>query len=318
MGKIRQQYLKAKWFDKLVGGVLLVALVTAFAAMQNADWMLTGIVALVVCAIGHIFITYPSHTATTLIVAVHTMLMFLLSLFYGQIIFGTFGYSSAFYAFTLLTLVSIIYGAVAFKFSPGRLWLTLLLTFLALDLGGILIISALQINNMLVPIVFSSIVLLARCMLWRNLLSRDTTDYSSFQNEDAIVAAKTVLENIEGVSVSTPDTKKFKDIDLIVETTSKNYFLKVVKTKKPIHIHPKGISSNGIFIDGLLMLLAVESAKANKKLKPARDYESVILNMNDASSSKKTVKITPRNAKTRAVEVAIASPAALVKEIKKS
>lgn len=318
MGKIRRHYLKAKSLDKIIGGVLLTSLFTAFAAMQDFDWMLTGVVSLVVFILGHIFITYPSHTATTIVVAVHSLFTFVMSLFYGQLIFGTFGYSAAFYAFSLLVLVSIIYGVIAFKFSPGRLWLTLLLVFVTLDIGGIVLIGTLGINNMLVPLAASALVLLARCLLWRNLLSRGKVDYSVFKDDEAVIAAKTIFENIDNATVSVPDAKKYENIDVIVESPAKNYFVKVVKTKKPIHIHPKGISSNGIFIDGLLVLIALDAAKANRKKKPYKSYEAVILNMNDASSSKKVVKISPRNAKTRAVEVAIASPAALVKEIIKS
>lgn len=317
MGKIRAPYLKARWFDKLIGAVVLTALTTAFAFTQHFDWIPTGVITAVLCLVFHIGITYPRHVATTTVITLHTFLMFVMSLFYGQAIFGTFGYIAAFYAFSMMALVSIIYIAVAVKYSPGRLWLTLLLTFLVLDIGGIVLIEMLNINNMLVPFVASALVLTARCFLWRNLLSRDAIDYSVFDNQESVLAAKTILENLDNTTVSIPDEKKFKNIDLIVETAAKNYFVKVVNTKKPIHIHPQGISSNGIFIDGLMLLAAVDAAKANKK-KSSRIFETAILNMNDASSSKKTVKISPRNAKTRAVEVAIASPAALVKEIKKS
>ena len=317
MGKLKDNYMKARWSDKLIGAVVLTALTTVFALTQHFDWLMTGIATAVICVLAHIIVSYPRHVATTTVITLHTFLMFVMSLFYGQAIFGTFGYVAAFYAFSMMSLASIIYIAVAVKFSPGRLWLTLLLTFLVLDIGGIVLIEMLKINNMLVPFVASALVLTARCFLWRNLLARDKVDYSSFNNPDATIAAKTILENLDNAVVSVPDAKKFKNIDLVVESPAKNYFVNVVKTKKPIHIHPKGISSNGIFIDGLMLLAAVDANKANKK-KSSKPFETVILNMNDASASKKTVRISPRNAKTRAVEVAIASPAALVKEIKKS
>lgn len=317
MGKIRNPYLKARWFDKLIGAVVLTALTTTFAFTQHFDWLFTGIATAILCVVFHVGITYPRHVATTTVIALHTFLMFVMSLFYGQAIFGTFGYVAAFYAFAMMALVSIIYIFVAAKFSPGRLWLTLLMTFLVLDIGGIVLIEMLKINNMLVPFVASAIVLTARCFLWRNVFSRDKVDYSVFNSDESVLAAKTILENLENTTVSVPDSVKFKNIDLIVETATKNYFIKVVNTKKPIYIHPKGISSNGIFIDGLMLLAAVDAAKANRK-KSSREFETAILNMNDASSSKQTVRISPRNAKTRAVEVAVASPAALVKEIKKS
>lgn len=310
---------------KLLIGALLVAVTTIFAATQGYNWIVVGLWAFGVIAAIYVSTIVKGYIPTVIVFIMHITTITMLSIYYASIISSDFGGSSIVLAFFTMTVSTGVLTWAAVKFSTGRLWVTLLLVFVTLDVLGILAIDFVQYNSLLVPIILATIVLLARCVLWRNFFSgrkNQTTlkvldsHLRNLKSKEAAESISTLLSGLEG-DLNEVTNEKYQPLSMSYGTTNDVYYITVIKSKKSIHVTDHGVSTDGFVIDALLYDSILSAQKLHKKIGEYRTPHTLFINANDAGYTETGITITPRGYnRTKATKIDILSPAALVKALK--
>lgn len=323
MKALKDFFSRSAW--KLLVSTLLVTLVTVGAAVQGYNWFVVGLWSLGVAATIYIASKVKGYFSTAIVFIIHITTVTMLSIFYSSIISADFGEASIVLAFLTMTVATGVFTWAAVKFSSGRLWVTLLLVFVTLDVLGVLAIDIIRFNSLLVPIALAALVLLARCVLWRNVFSsrkNQTTlkvldsHLRDLKSKDGVESISTLLSSLEG-NLEGVSSDKYAPLDLSYSTDDAVYYLTIINSKKPIHVTESGVSTNGFVIDSLLYESILAAQKLHKKQGEYRNSHTALINVNDAGYTQTGITITPRGYnRTRATKIDILSPAALVKVLK--
>lgn len=307
MKYLKTKYLAMNWLYQIGFGAVVTGLIALVAWQSGYNPAVTAAYTAGLLVVIHIGMKAFRFLPTAFIVLVHAVSLSILSLFYGSMITQDFGYGSIILAFSVLSVTTVLYSWLAVKLSVGRLWLTLMLVYLTLDLVGVILMDLTGVANMLVPVAVSGVVLFLRCVLWRNLFSsiknKDAQEshngyLKDLQSEDVAEAVKETLEASETLTgaVSTVSDKG-APINLVYRTATDSYYLTIIKTKKSLIISDKGISTNGLGLEPLLVDSANTAAKLHRRSGKGTNAHTVLVNATDQGSEGATVNIQPKGVK---------------------
>lgn len=233
---------------------------------------------------------------------------------YSQPMFGETAYLFAAFILTVSTILVFI---LSYKYSVGRLWLTLLLAYLGMDLLGPLLMQVLYTTNPFVGISVGFFIVAIRCFLWRDLFrNRKAEIPAGIKIQKNTESVKSLLESIDGVKLSeTPSDV----LDFKIDTPVKTYYVNAITLRQRIVISNGDVASGIHNLKSTLFETAREALHKNKSTKRKLRKNAVvcIVNTTDKSNSSVAVNVSITG-KTRDAgkDVIILSPSSLVNLIK--
>lgn len=314
MKRIKKWYNRLPWRDKAIGGVSII--VVTLVVCLSLDWNIINplIVVTALCVGVHFLLSASSQFLVGIVLVLHLGMLSLSLPIYGAFASTTsLGDSGGVYATLLISLVSLILTWLAYKFSVGRLWLTLFLTYIALDFIGLIVMGLLTVNNIFIGTFVAFIVLLSRCFVWRNLFKESKIILpQEIKNEKNTNSFKELVKNIDNVNII--DSSE-NPIDFIIEKGDSVYYINVITLKKQIAIFGNDIASDRYNLKSTLYVTAL-TAKLNnraKKRKLRKNVVPCIVNFSDKDNSSVEVKVAIRgNRRNEGDSVLITSPSALI------
>lgn len=324
----REKYLASSWIERLFvsASIVLLAAIIAHKGQYDAALTAIGFSGLLVAA--HIAVRYPTQLATALVVVGHVALVLTISTLHATMFIDQFGYGAVFIVIAVNLLASILLTVCAVRWSAGKLWLTLLLTFLCLDLLGSVVVASTNILNLLIAPALAALMLLVRCILWRNLWrrfrSRNDLDasrdkFAKFRSAAALDSLTTVLESAGANIRTAPETSG--PINAIVETVDAVYYLTVIKSPA-IKIFAGGMSTDGTLLDPLFVQAYLSAAKLHKGFKGLgknREMRVMVVNANSKEGKEQTLGLKVKGGKRGTIGIiTLSSPAAMLRTVKNS
>ncbi|MBC9704765.1 MAG: hypothetical protein H9W81_07295 [Enterococcus sp.] len=221
------------------------------------------------------------------------------------------------YSVFVVTLSTAIITIIAQRYSVGKVWLTLLLAFLGLDIVGPLVMAILETPSVLPGILVAFLILGARCVLWRDFLrKRNGNIPSALKKEKSEDALKALLASMDNVEIH--DSAE-NPIDFIAQVGKKSYYINAVHLEQRIVVGST-VASGRFNLSSTLYRTAelAESMEKSKKRKTRGEVIPCIVNVIDKNNSKLELKVELKgNKRGIGKNVLVISPSALVKMIKK-
>lgn len=318
MKSIRKWYAGFKWRDRVLTFAFMQLIFLTISFQLGYDLILTALAVTGVLATLHFIFEKAKFPAPAIIMLLQTAALavtFRVYAIYSQPMFGNTAYLFAAFILTVATILALI---LAYKYSVGRLWLTLLLTYIGIDFIGPLVMQTFYTTNPFVGISIGFIILAIRSILWRDLFrNRKAEIPEGIKVQKNTESLKTLVESIEGVTV-TELSKGASDFK--VDTPTSTYYINAVTLRQRIVVTNENVASGIYNLKSTLFETARESVHLNKsvKRKLRKNVVPCIVNTTDKSISAVAVNVSITG-KTRdnGKNVIILSPSSLVNRIKK-
>jgi len=233
--------------EKILVGVGLLVVITAFAWRLEVDNLayVSGISAAILLAI-HLALTFLPWTPI-IVMSLFTSLLFpLIALYYTM--FDPYSFDVT---FASLVVSGILGGILAYRYSRGRLWLTLLLSQLALLLAGPALSLIIQSYfSFFAGLAVSFLVIFLRSS---KLLQRKSKKTPLTKTLDYKQRQKTINEtSISACEILTPP-QEVKEYDAVIVNRKNNAALvSVVEFQQHLSIKRNTLISDGKYLDDLL------------------------------------------------------------------
>lgn len=138
---LRQKYKQINVRTKLLVLGLLTLIAVALSIRFNYSIPIVVLVIVSIAVSGHMILTKPKTTLSVIVCLLQALFIAYASFFFGTV-FGSIGLDST--LFLVLTMLMFTAGSalityIVFIFSKGRVWVSLTLSFLALDISGFII-----------------------------------------------------------------------------------------------------------------------------------------------------------------------------------
>ena len=316
MKKLRKIYQGFSLRERLIGAILLAAVLTALLCAVGTDilasMMVTGGL-LVGC---HIILLYPRQLANALVILFHTGLLATSFTAYGTILAEPMGATGYLFSVIVLTITSILIGVVAYKGSVGKLWLTLLLAFLSIDIGGLILIIVTQSPNIFLGIYLAAAILVIRSIRWRGLINRNQGVPLFLQKEDSTETVKSLLESKNGVYADS-DLAKCSPINAVYKKGNTTFLMNIIAPQQDIIIGKK-ITTEQTVLDDLFFATTSAANYYVKKNKVRGEIIACVVNATDPNKTILHLDMNPKgNKRGKDRTVFLFSPSGLISQINK-
>jgi hypothetical protein len=288
------QYRKAKLSTRLtvLGSILALAIAICFQYGYSIPIVSAVIVGFSLLL--HIVATKSRALFATIVVVIQILIVG----FSGEIIKNTYnllGYdgSLAGLTFQSLSLLSIAtLGTIAYRYVPGRLWVTLLAAF---TLHNIAYLSLLAYNSGLFVSLIAGFAAAIVFFVLRTTIKKKTMPFIlPKRNEKEIAKTKNVLE--ERMSfVESAENNPYVDYLALSEEKNKFYSVFTLDAKKTFKVQENEILVDGNSVTPLLELV-IQNSKKVAKLNGIKPYNviPVILSHNPLPSKRYVIKVNTR------------------------
>lgn len=316
MKKLRKIYQGSAWRDQLIGALLIAAVLVTLLVVSGTDIfasLLTVGGLLVGC---HIILLYPKQLANALVVIFHTALLATSSTAYGSVLAESMGSTGYMFSLIVLTITSILISVVAYKTSVGKLWLTLLLAFLSIDLGGLLLIIATQSPNIFLGIYLAAAILIIRSVRWRGLINRSQSIPLYLQTDAATATIKSLLESKNGIYTG-EGLEKLSPLNAVYKHGNTTFLMNVISPNQDIVIGSK-ITTEQTVLDDLFFETTSAANSYVKKNKVRGEIITCVVNATDPKKTNLHLDMNPKgNKRGKDRTVFIFSPSGLISQINK-
>lgn len=316
MKKLRKIYQGFSLRDRIIGAILLAAVLTTLLLSTGTD-ILASMLTVVGLLVGsHIFLLYPKQLANALVVIFHTGLLATSSTAYGAILAETMGATGYLFSVLVLAVTSILIAVVAYKGSVGKLWLTLLMAFLSIDIGGLLLIIITQSPNIFLGIYLAAAVLAVRSVRWRGLINRSQGIPLFLQKDDATGTVKSLLTSKNGVYTDS-DLEKFSPINAVYQKGNTTFLMNVIAPQQDIIIGTK-ITTEQTVLDDLFFATTSAANDYVKKNKIRGEIIACVVNATDPQKTILHLDMNPKgNKRGKDRTVFLFSPSGLISQLNK-
>lgn len=316
MKKLRKIYQGFSLRDRLIGALLLAAVLTTLLLTTGTDILVSVLTAGGLLVGSHILLLYPKQLANALVVIFHTGLLATSSTAYGSILAETMGATGYLFSVLVLTVTSILIAVVAYKGSVGKLWLTLLMAFLSIDIGGLVLIIITQSPNIFLGIYLAAVVLAVRSVRWRGLINRSQGLPLFLQKDDATGTVKSLLSTKNGVYVDS-DLEKFSPINAVYQKGGTTFLMNVIAPQQDIIIGTK-ITTEQTVLDDLFFATTSAANYYVKKNKIRGEIVTCVVNATDPKKTVLHLDMNPKgNKRGKDRTVFLFSPSGLISQLNK-
>lgn len=318
MKSIRKWYAGFKLRDRFLtlGASLVVLLAISF--QLGYDLITTALIVTGIMASIHFFLEKSNFPGPAIAMLLQTIALAIVFRAYAVLTKPLFENTSYIFSSLLLTISTLLIFTIAYKYSVGRLWLTLMLSFTGLNLIGPLLMDALSISNPLFGIAAGFVILAIRCVLWRDLFrNRKAEIPNGIKTDKNTESLKSLVLSMDNVKVQELDDDA---LDFRIDTPVNTYYVNAVTLRQRIVITNEDVASGIYNLKSTLFETARQAVRLNKATsrKVRKNPVVCIVNTTDKSNSKAAVNVSITG-KTRdeGKDVIILSPSSLVHLIKK-
>ena len=259
---------------------------------------------------------YPKQIANALVVLFHTGLLATSFTAYGAILSESMGETAYIFSVIVLTVTSILIGVVAYKGSVGKLWLTLLLAFLSIDIGGLLLVVLTQDANIFLGIYLAAAVLAIRSVRWRGLINRSHGIPLYLQKADSTETVKSLLESKNGIYTDN-GLGKCSPINAVYKNGDTTFLMNIIAPKQDIIIGNK-ITTEQTVLDDLFFATTSAANYYVKKNKVRGKIIACVVNATDPNKTVLQLDMNPKgNKRGKDRTVFLFSPSGLISHINK-
>lgn len=316
MKKLRKIYQGFSLQERLIGALTLAAVLTTLLVAIGTDFLGSMMTTGGLLVGSHILLLYPKQLANALVVILHAGLLATSSTAYGAILAESMGATGYLFSVMVLTVASILIGVAAYKGSVGKLWLTLLLAFLAIDIGGLLLIVATQSPDIFLGIYLAAVVLIIRSVHWRGLIHRNRSIPLFLQKDDATGTVKSLLESKNGV-YSDSDLEKCSPINAVFQKGNTTFLMNIIAPQQDIIIGSK-ITTEQTVLDDLFFATTTAANYYVKKNKIRGEIVACVVNATDPKKTVLHLDMNPKgNKRGKDRTVFLFSPSGLISQINK-
>jgi len=318
MKSLRKWYAGFKWRDRILTLVFVQIILLTISFQLGYDLILTALTGIGILTALHFFFEKSKFPVPAIIMLLQTAALSVTFKVYAIFSQPMFGNTAYLFAAFILTVATILVFILAYKYSVGRLWITLLLAYVGLDLLGPILMQTFTTTNPFVGISAGFLILGIRSILWRDLFrNRKAEIPDGIKTQKNTDSLKTLIESIEGVRVSelSQDALDFK-----IDTPVNTYYVNAVTLRQRIVITNEDVASGIYNLKSTLFETARKTVQMNKSVKRKMRKNSIpcIVNTTDKSNSSVAINVSITG-KTRdnGKDVIILSPSSLVNLIKK-
>ena len=316
MKKLRKIYQGSALRERLVGALLLAAVLSTLLIVSGTDVVASLLTVGGLLAGCHIILLYPKQLANALVVIFHTALLATSSTAYGSILAESMGSTGYMFSLIVLAFTSIIISVVAYKASVGKLWLTLLLAFLSIDLGGLLLIIATQSPNIFLGVYLAAAILIIRSVRWRGLINRSQSLPLYLQTDAATATMKSLLESKNGIYTG-DGLEKFSPLNAVYKQGDTTFLMNIIAPNQDIVIGSK-ITTEQTVLDDLFFETTSAANFYVKKNKVRGEIIACVVNATDPKKTNLHLDMNPKgNKRGKDRTVFIFSPSGLISQINK-
>lgn len=316
MKKIRKIYQGFSVRERLSGALLVVAVLTALLCAIGTNIFVSMMISGSLLIVLHIMLCYQKQLANALVTLLHMGLLASSFAAYGSVLAESMGTTGYMFSVLVLTIASILIGVVAYKTSVGRLWLTLLLAFLSIDVGGLILIALAQNPNIFFGIYLAAAVLVIRSVRWRGLLSRNRSIPLFLQKTDATATVKSLLESTDG-TYTDHDLDKCSPINAVYKKGNTTFLMNIIAPNQDIIIGKK-ITTEQTILDDLFFATTTAANQYVKKNKVRGEIITCVVNATDPKKTKIHLNMNPKgNKRGKDRTVFLLSPSGLISHIRK-
>lgn len=318
MKKIRSTYNNMRWSSRFIGFSILLGVALAISFTSGWNPLITALSVSAFAVAMHFLISTTSKVLTGVVLLAQIGTMWPVYTLYANFV-GTAMLNGAYiYSVIVVTLSTILITVIAMRYSVGRVWLTLLMSFVGLNVLGPLAMALLQTPSVLPGLVIAGLILASRCILWRDVFAKRSRDIpAGIKKKNSEEPLKNLLEAINGVDIQ--DREEYP-IDLVAKIGSTSYYINAVHLNQRIVAAGESVASGNYNLNSTLYRTAELANKMDKSLKRKERGRVIpcVVNTADTNNSKLEVNITLRGDKTsKGVNTFILSPFALTQMLKK-
>lgn len=316
MKKLRSIYQGFSWQERLGGALILAAVLSALLTSTGTDIVASLLTSGGLLVGFHIILLYPKQLANALVVIFHTGLLATSFTAYGAILTESMGSTGYVFSMIVLTITSILISIVAYKASVGKLWLTLLLAFLSIDIGGLLLIIATQSPNIFLGVYLAAAVLIVRSVRWHGVINRSQGMPLYLQTDTATATIKSLLESKEGIFTE-EGLEKCSPINAVYKKGDTTFLMNIIAPNQDIVIGKK-ITTEQTVLDDLFFETTSAANFYVKKNKVRGEIVACVVNATDPKKTDVHLDMNPKgNKRGKDRTVFIFSPSGLISQINK-
>jgi hypothetical protein len=274
-----KRYKEVKTSSKLIALGIIALLATAITIRFEYNTLITLAVIAALAISFHIVATRPKTTISVVLSLIQALIVGYTSYYFGAY-FGGLGFDFA--LFTLITLIlmgvstiTIIY--LAFRFSKGKVWVTLLLSFGILDACGILLTGLTNIDY-ITSLIIASVAGIGIAGIRSFKLIRKKLQPQHSETRKKIrnaTASKTAIEYINKNKWNFIDAEQ-KNNSFIVDTGKNIAIIFPLNFSGVLSVGKKDIFYNDISLGNLFGELIEEAKTISNNAKIPQKYISVI------------------------------------------
>lgn len=239
---------KAGWFLSLA--ILVGAL--ALNGGGNPVWAVLGLLGIFALIT---LLAYKSNLIFSgLILALHIATLPYMAMMYSYITPGEYT-GDVVTPLVVLGFATIVFAIIAYRFSVGRYWITLMLVLGALGLGGIFVSMALQVSWGILPgLALAVLTIIIRSISWRGLLGKDSTYISpSLANGSKDHLTKNLFQSKKYHVAEIPG---YWPLSHIAYSKKRIYLISTFTPRRSLIVNKNRFYYDGAFIEPMLFEIA--------------------------------------------------------------
>lgn len=317
MRRIYQWYAGISWRDRILFSAAMLAIAVAIGISVGGNLLTIVPVVLGFIVLAHMFCDKNIPLGNILVVAFHMILLAPVFVAYTALAAPMLGNTAGVYAVLIVALTSLLIPFLSYKFSVGKLWITMGLAYLMLDIvAPILMVSFGQMNT-LIGVGMAFLAIVVRSILWRDFFrNRKANIPAEIKNSESIESVKSIFAQIDGIQINDLDSNA---LDFEIVTPTNSYYVNAITLRQRIVVVDGNVASGRFNLKSALYETAKESVFFNKskKRKDRRDAIPCLLNVTDKTKSSVKVSVSlSGNKRDKGKDVLILSPSSLVGKIK--
>lgn len=317
MKKLRTKYNKTRWSSRVISLVIALGVFLAISFSAGWDPLVTGLIVVGLGIAFHFIISTTAKTMTGLVLLVQIATLWPVFTLYANFAATSMPDGAYIYSVFVITLSTVVIAILAQRYSVGQVWLTMLLSFLGLDVVGPLGMALLETSSVLPGLIIAFLILASRCVLWRNVIRKRNNHIPvGLKKDKSELAVKTLLKALDNVEII--DSKE-SPIDFVAKAGNKSYYINAVHLDQRIIVGDT-VASGRFNLNSTLYRTAevAENMEKAKKRKSRGEVIPCIVNVADKNNSKLELKVELKgNKRGIGKNVLVVSPTTLVKMLKK-
>jgi hypothetical protein len=316
MKKIRKIYQGFSPWERLSGALLLAAVLSTLLTVNGTGIFVSMLISAGLLVGFHILLLYPKQLANALVAIFHTGLLAVSFTAYGTILTESMGATGYMFSVIVLTITSILIAVIAYKTSVGKLWLTLLLAFLSIDIGGLLLVVFTQSPDIFLGIYLAAGVLIFRAVRWRGIINRNQGLPLFLQKDNATETVKSLLKAKNGIYTD-DRLSKCSPINAVYTKGNTTFLMNIIAPQQDIVIG-KQITTEQTLLDDLFFETTSAANYYVKKNKIRGEIITCVVNATDPKKTNLHLDMNPKgNKRGKDRTVFLFSPSGLISQINK-